>query len=94
MPEYLKKRFGGQRIRIYLSVLSLALYIFTKISVSAFSGNGVQSSISVKFPPYYKRCRSAVMYLRWLPEAMVITKFLNGWLGFFKGSYLEYNSFN
>lgn len=35
MPEYLKKRFGGQRIRIYLSVLSLVLYIFTKISVSA-----------------------------------------------------------
>lgn len=34
MPEYLKKRFGGQRIRIYLSVLSLVLYVFTKISVS------------------------------------------------------------
>jgi len=34
MPEYLKKRFGGQRIRIYLSVLSLILYVFTKISVS------------------------------------------------------------
>lgn len=33
MPEYLKKRFGGQRIRIYMSVLSLILYIFTKISV-------------------------------------------------------------
>ncbi|TSM12499.1 Sodium/glucose cotransporter 1 [Bagarius yarrelli] len=32
MPEYLKKRFGGRRIRIYLSVLSLVLYIFTKIS--------------------------------------------------------------
>lgn len=35
MPEYLKKRFGGQRIRIYLSVLSLFLYVFTKISVSS-----------------------------------------------------------
>ena len=33
MPEYIKKRFGGDRIRIYLSVLSLLLYIFTKISV-------------------------------------------------------------
>lgn len=33
MPEYLKKRFGGQRISLYLSVLSLFLYIFTKISV-------------------------------------------------------------
>lgn len=33
MPEYLKKRFGGERIRIYMSLLSLLLYIFTKISV-------------------------------------------------------------
>ncbi|KAM3917173.1 sodium/glucose cotransporter 2 [Leptodactylus fuscus] len=38
MPEYLKKRFGGQRIQLYLSVLSLAMYIFTKISVDMFSG--------------------------------------------------------
>nr|CAJ70644.1 solute carrier family 5 (sodium/glucose cotransporter), member 1 [Leucoraja erinacea] len=38
MPEYLKKRFGGNRIRIYLSVLSLFLYIFTKISADMFSG--------------------------------------------------------
>ncbi|XP_074854310.1 sodium/glucose cotransporter 2 isoform X5 [Carettochelys insculpta] len=38
MPQYLKKRFGGQRIQIYLSVLSLFLYIFTKISVDMFSG--------------------------------------------------------
>lgn len=33
MPEYLKKRFGGQRLQIYMSVLSLILYIFTRISV-------------------------------------------------------------
>ncbi|XP_012697786.1 sodium/glucose cotransporter 1 isoform X2 [Clupea harengus] len=38
MPEYLKKRFGGQRIRIYLSVLSLVLYVFTKISADMFAG--------------------------------------------------------
>uniref|UniRef100_A0AAR2LQ10 Solute carrier family 5 member 9 n=1 Tax=Pygocentrus nattereri TaxID=42514 RepID=A0AAR2LQ10_PYGNA len=38
MPEYLRKRFGGQRIRIYMSVLSLILYIFTKISTDLFSG--------------------------------------------------------
>lgn len=38
MPEYIKKRFGGERIRIYLSVLSLLLYIFTKISADLFSG--------------------------------------------------------
>uniref|UniRef100_A0A8C5R1K6 Sodium/glucose cotransporter 4 n=1 Tax=Leptobrachium leishanense TaxID=445787 RepID=A0A8C5R1K6_9ANUR len=38
MPEYLEKRFGGQRIRIYMSVLSLILYIFTKISTDIYSG--------------------------------------------------------
>lgn len=32
-PQYLKKRFGGERIQVYMSVLSLILYIFTKISV-------------------------------------------------------------
>uniref|UniRef100_A0A8C6PSJ5 Solute carrier family 5 member 9 n=1 Tax=Nothobranchius furzeri TaxID=105023 RepID=A0A8C6PSJ5_NOTFU len=38
MPEYLAKRFGGSRIRIYMSVLSLILYIFTKVSTDMFSG--------------------------------------------------------
>lgn len=38
MPEYIKKRFGGDRIRIYLSCLSLILYVFTKISADLFSG--------------------------------------------------------
>ncbi|XP_076132463.1 sodium/glucose cotransporter 4 [Alosa pseudoharengus] len=38
MPEYLRKRFGGQRIRIYMSVLSLMLYVLTKISTDIFSG--------------------------------------------------------
>uniref|UniRef100_A0A673KZN8 Sodium/glucose cotransporter 2 n=1 Tax=Sinocyclocheilus rhinocerous TaxID=307959 RepID=A0A673KZN8_9TELE len=38
MPQYLKKRFGGTRISLYLSVISLLLYIFTKISVDMFSG--------------------------------------------------------
>ncbi|XP_065529460.1 sodium/glucose cotransporter 4 [Lathamus discolor] len=38
MPEYLQKRFGGQRIQIYMSVLSLILYMFTRISTDIFSG--------------------------------------------------------
>jgi hypothetical protein len=33
LPEYMMKRFGGTRIRVYLAALSLILYIFTKISV-------------------------------------------------------------
>ena len=33
-PEIIARlRFGGQRIRVYLSVLALLLYVFTKISV-------------------------------------------------------------
>lgn len=38
LPEYMSKRFGGKRIRTYLAVLSILLYIFTKISVNLFSG--------------------------------------------------------
>ena len=38
LPEYMNKRFGGKRISIYLSVLSMILYIFTKISVDLYSG--------------------------------------------------------
>ena len=34
VPEYMEKRFGGERIQIYLAVLSLLMYVFTKISVS------------------------------------------------------------
>ena len=35
MPEYLQKRFGGQRIRVYLAVLALLLSIFTKVAVGS-----------------------------------------------------------
>ncbi|NWY67610.1 SC5AB protein, partial [Erithacus rubecula] len=33
MPEYLQRRFGGKRIQIFLAILYLFIYIFTKISV-------------------------------------------------------------
>ncbi|XP_054161738.1 sodium/myo-inositol cotransporter-like [Oppia nitens] len=38
LPEYMSKRFGGNRIRTYLAILSMLLYIFTKISVNLYSG--------------------------------------------------------
>jgi len=38
MPEYLRLRFGGQRIRVYLSVLAILLYVFTKISADLYAG--------------------------------------------------------
>ncbi|XP_048351540.1 sodium/myo-inositol cotransporter 2 isoform X1 [Sphaerodactylus townsendi] len=38
MPEYLQKRFGGKRIQIFLAILYLFIYIFTKISVDIYAG--------------------------------------------------------
>lgn len=38
MPEYLSKRYGGKRIKVYFAILSLILYIFTKISVNLYAG--------------------------------------------------------
>ncbi|XP_027234527.2 sodium/mannose cotransporter SLC5A10 [Penaeus vannamei] len=38
MPEYLKQRFGGERISVYISCLSLALAVFTKISADLYAG--------------------------------------------------------
>ncbi|KAM4632299.1 sodium/mannose cotransporter SLC5A10 [Discoglossus pictus] len=38
MPEYLMRRFGGERIQMYLSALSLLLSVFTKISTDLYSG--------------------------------------------------------
>ncbi len=34
MPEYLRKRYGGKRLRIYYAVVSLALNIISGISVN------------------------------------------------------------
>uniref|UniRef100_A0A8C5LHZ2 Solute carrier family 5, member 4a n=1 Tax=Jaculus jaculus TaxID=51337 RepID=A0A8C5LHZ2_JACJA len=38
MPEYLKKRFGGKRLQIYLSILSLFSCVALSISANIFSG--------------------------------------------------------
>ncbi|GAA6091480.1 sodium/myo-inositol cotransporter-like [Tachysurus ichikawai] len=38
MPEYLSKRFGGKRLKVYFAGLSLLLYIFTKLSVDLYAG--------------------------------------------------------
>ncbi|XP_047470168.1 sodium/glucose cotransporter 5-like [Penaeus chinensis] len=38
MPDYLKQRFGGDRISVYMSCLSLALAVFTKISADLYAG--------------------------------------------------------
>ncbi|MBN3285093.1 SC5A3 protein, partial [Polyodon spathula] len=38
MPEYLSKRYGGKRIKIYFAALSLLVYIFTKVSVALYAG--------------------------------------------------------
>lgn len=38
MPEYLEKRYGGQRLRIAMSVISMILYVLTKIAVDMYAG--------------------------------------------------------
>uniref|UniRef100_A0A8K9X9R7 Sodium/myo-inositol cotransporter 2 n=1 Tax=Oncorhynchus mykiss TaxID=8022 RepID=A0A8K9X9R7_ONCMY len=38
MPEYLQKRFGGKRIQLFIAILYLFIYIFTKISVDMYAG--------------------------------------------------------
>uniref|UniRef100_A0A671YEC7 Sodium/myo-inositol cotransporter 2 n=1 Tax=Sparus aurata TaxID=8175 RepID=A0A671YEC7_SPAAU len=38
MPEYLRRRFGGRRTQLFLAVLYLFIYIFTKISVDMYAG--------------------------------------------------------
>uniref|UniRef100_UPI0037E71CB1 sodium/myo-inositol cotransporter 2 isoform X3 n=1 Tax=Semicossyphus pulcher TaxID=241346 RepID=UPI0037E71CB1 len=38
MPEYLQKRYGGRRTQLFITVLSLFIYIFTKISVDMYAG--------------------------------------------------------
>lgn len=55
LPEYMSKRFGGKRIRIYLSCLSLILYIFTKISVNLYSG-GLFIKLALGWNLYYSIC--------------------------------------
>lgn len=52
MPEYLRERFGGQRIRIYLSLLALILYVFTKISADLYAGAlFITTSLNVQDDP-------------------------------------------
>ncbi|XP_050710839.1 sodium/glucose cotransporter 5-like isoform X2 [Eriocheir sinensis] len=38
MPEYLRMRYGGHRIRVLLTCISLSLYIFTKIAADLYAG--------------------------------------------------------
>lgn len=39
LPEYMGRRFGGKRIRIYIACLYLLLYILTKISVNIYAAS-------------------------------------------------------
>ncbi|XP_062038106.1 solute carrier family 5 member 4-like [Lepus europaeus] len=38
MPEYLKKRFGGKRLQVYLSVISIFISVVLRISSDIYSG--------------------------------------------------------
>ena len=82
MPEYLSKRFGGQRLRVYFAILSLILYIFTKCSVSHnyffsfmsldmfhFDMFSVNMMINVLFLDYYKK-----MFVSVYLYALIVTE--------------------
>jgi sodium/myo-inositol cotransporter 3 len=58
LPEYMMKRFGGTRIRVYLAALSLILYIFTKISVRYA---GVQISLLMRSALFWDIMRHRVV---------------------------------
>uniref|UniRef100_A0A183TT84 Sodium/glucose cotransporter 4 n=1 Tax=Schistocephalus solidus TaxID=70667 RepID=A0A183TT84_SCHSO len=51
VPEYLRKRLGGQRIRVYLAVIALLLYIFSKISADLYAG-GIFIQLSMQISMY------------------------------------------
>ncbi|XP_077970695.1 sodium/mannose cotransporter SLC5A10-like [Styela clava] len=38
MPEYLQKRYGGQRLRVTTAIISMFLYVTTKIAVDLYAG--------------------------------------------------------
>jgi len=38
MPEYLKKRFGGKRLRVYYAIVQLTLIILTGVSAEVYAG--------------------------------------------------------
>ena len=38
VPEYMSKRFGGARLRVLLALISIILYISTRISADLFTG--------------------------------------------------------
>lgn len=72
LPEYMSKRFGGKRIRTYLAVLSILLYIFTKISVNLFSG-GIFIQQAIGWNLY-----SSAMFILALTCVMTLTGGLKG----------------
>ena len=37
MPEYLSRRFGGRRLRLYLTVIALGTYLLVTLPVSSLS---------------------------------------------------------
>ena len=39
MPEYLSRRFGGQRLRIYLTIIALSTYLFVTVPSELYSGS-------------------------------------------------------
>ncbi|XP_033732423.1 sodium/glucose cotransporter 4-like [Pecten maximus] len=39
LPEYIERRHGGRKLRVYLSCIALILYVVSKLAVSIFAGS-------------------------------------------------------
>nr|XP_054753048.1 sodium/myo-inositol cotransporter-like [Lytechinus pictus] len=39
LPEFMMKRFGSQRIRVYLACLSITVYVIARVSVDLYAGS-------------------------------------------------------
>lgn len=69
LPEYLSRRFGGKRIRSTVAVLSLVLYVFTKV-ISSFdvfteiSSFGLITERIISFYVFTERIRSFYLFTK------------------------------
>ncbi|XP_071952865.1 sodium/mannose cotransporter SLC5A10-like, partial [Antedon mediterranea] len=55
MPEYLKKRYGGNRVRMYIAVVTLILIVIASISGEMYAGAIIIQQV-LEWPLYFSVC--------------------------------------
>uniref|UniRef100_A0A3Q1JQQ7 Sodium/myo-inositol cotransporter 2 n=1 Tax=Anabas testudineus TaxID=64144 RepID=A0A3Q1JQQ7_ANATE len=92
MPEYLQKRFGGRRTQLFIAILSLFIYIFTKISVDMYAG-AVFIQLALQWNIYLAVVTACIVFqVVWLQSSIpMLLKLLScfaevgGWNGLMEG---------